>query len=169
MNSKLNSKSCAGPAAPGWLQTINLSQDPYKFFISNGKKFGDTYKVKIAGMGDMVCFSSPSAVKEFIALPSAGMHNGNDPVRYLLNSQSIVFLEGDKHRKTRRSISRPLKGNAPRGYSPKFIQAAKQTTSKWKDGEKVNMYNQFQSITFDALIAATFGQLDTSATPSFFE
>ncbi|PCJ32881.1 MAG: hypothetical protein COA99_16150, partial [Moraxellaceae bacterium] len=50
---------------------------------------------------------------------------------------------------------------ALRQYSPRFIASTKNVTSQWKNGATINLYDEFQKITFDALIAATFGTLNT--------
>jgi len=82
----------AGPAIPGWMQTFEFSRRPYAFVRECSKRFGDTYTLKIAGMGATVMFSAPEAVRAVFALPGDGMHNGNDVVRYLLNKGALEIL-----------------------------------------------------------------------------
>jgi len=147
-----------GPALPGWAQTIAFSRRPYDFIRECSRRFGDTYTLNIAGMGDIVMFSSPEAIRAIFALPGDGLHNGNDVVRYLLNERSVVFLEGKSHHKTRQVLSTPLNGKALHSYAPSFLAATRHISSTWKDGQLVNLQHAFQEITFDALMQATFGE-----------
>lgn len=148
----------AGPSIPGWLQTMEFSRRPYEFVRGCSRRFGDTYTLKIAGMGDTVMFSSPEAVRAVFALPGDGMHNGNDVVRYLLNERSVVFLEGKLHQRARQVLSAPLNGSALHSYAPSFLDAARRVSNTWKDGQRINLHHAFQQITFDALMQATFGE-----------
>src|SRR5260221_9316895 len=147
-----------GPKLPGWAQTIEFSRHPYDFLRECSNRFGDTYTLNIAGMGDIVMFSSPEAVRAIFALPGDGMHNGNDVVRYLLNERSVVFLEGKPHHKTRQVLSTPLNGKALHSYAPRFLESAQRISNTWKDGQQINLHHTFQEITFDALMQATFGE-----------
>lgn len=147
----------AGPRAPGWAQTSAFGAAPYGFFRQLSRRYGDTVTLRLAGMGDIVAFSAPQDVKQIFALPSEGMKNGNDPVRYLLDPRSVVFLEGDDHKIARRTLAPPFSGRALRTYSPRFVDVADAVADEWSDGETVRLGDAFQRITFQALIEATLG------------
>lgn len=151
-----------GPAIPGWLQTLLFSLSPYDFIRKNNRQFGDVFTVQLAGMGNIIMFSTPQAVKEIFALSTHGLHNGNDVVRYLLHEKSVVFLENDAHQVARKTMTPPLNSTALQAYAPQFLKSAQAVTAAWSDGESINLYKAFQEITFEALLEAAIGESETA-------
>lgn len=149
-----------GPNIPGWLQNILFSVRPYTFIRRNNQRFGDVFTIRLAGMGNTLMFSSPTAIKQIFALGADGMHNGNDVVRYLLHEKSVVFLEEDIHQVARRTMTPPLNGSYLRSYSPRFFDSAQRITATWTDGELINLHEAFQKITFQALLDAAIGETE---------
>jgi cytochrome P450 len=149
-----------GPNIPGWLQNILFSLSPYEFVHRFNHQFGDVFTLRLAGMGDTVMFSSPTAIKQIFALGGDGLHNGNDVVRYLLHEKSVVFLEADIHQTARKIMTPPLHGQYLKSYSPQFLASAQHVTATWTEGESINLHAAFQQITFQALLTAAVGDVD---------
>lgn len=108
-------------------------------------------------MGEMVLYSAPEDVQAVFSLKAAEYENGNDPVRYLLDPRSVVFLEGEEHRRARRALTPPFSGRALRGYAPRFVESARRVSADWQPGQVVDLTAAFQEVTFDALMGATLG------------
>jgi len=146
-----------GPALFSWGQTTAFGLAPYRYLRHCQRRFGDTHRLQLAGMGEMVLYSAPDDVQAVFSLKAAEYENGNDPVRYLLDPRSVVFLEGEAHRRARKALTPPFAGRALRGYAPRFVESAERVSAGWRAGQTIDLTAAFQQVTFDALMGATLG------------
>ena len=130
---------------------------PYHYLRHCHERYGDVHRLQLAGMGEMVLYSAPEDVQRIFSLRSHEYENGNDPVRYLLDPRSVIFLEGEAHRRARRALTKPFSGRALRSYAPRFVDAARRVGGEWRAGQIVDLTHAFQQVTFDALMGATLG------------
>lgn len=146
-----------GPARFEWGQTTAFGLAPYRYLRHLQRRHGDTHRLRLAGMGELVLYSAPEDVQAVFSLKAAEYENGNDPVRYLLDPRSVVFLEGEAHRRARKAMTPPFAGRALRGYAPRFVESAQRVSADWRAGQTIDLTAAFQEVTFDALMGATLG------------
>src|SRR3954466_13598629 len=85
-----------GPRAPVALQTLRYGLDPYGFFASAQRAFGDMFTVRAMGQV-WVILADPQSVRQLYALGPEDADSGvnNWSLRTLLGTQNSLLLDGE--------------------------------------------------------------------------
>jgi cytochrome P450 len=91
-----------GPRQPVALQTLRYGLDPYGFFESAQRAFGDVFTVRVM-TETWVILADPRHVRELYACGPADVDSGvaNQSLRPLLGTRNLLLLDGDRMRATR--------------------------------------------------------------------
>src|SRR5271167_3817457 len=103
----MNQNLPPGPKIPKTLQMLHWIRRPFAFMEECAERFGDTFTVRFPGQVPFVFTQDPVAVKEIFSADPDALHSGeaNGILRPLLGEQSLLLLDGSKHRRDRQLMT----------------------------------------------------------------
>ena len=148
-----------GPSAPAIVQAMRWMRSPVDLMRDCRARFGETFTLRMARIGELVFISDPSSVKRLFSgdrdnrLPE-GRTFLLEPV---LGRRSLLLLEGDEHLRSRRLMLPPFHGERMRAYERVMAQAADREVDSWPTDERFSLHPRMQSITLEVILRAVFG------------
>src|SRR4051795_5531965 len=139
-----------GPRRPLAFQTLRYGLDPYGFFESAHRAFGDVFTVRAMGE-TWVVLAHPDAVRELYAhgpdeLDSGGAHPA---LRPRLGTRNVLLLDGAEHLRRRKLVLPPFHGERMKAYAEIISGVARQNLSTWPVGEPFAVLPHMQAVTFE--------------------
>ena len=146
-----------GPPWPG-LQTIRYGIDPYGFFESAHRTYGDVFTVRPMGE-TWVILAHPDAARELLAHSSDALDSGaaNQALSPLLGTRNVLLLDGDEHLRRRRLVLPPFHGARLRAYESLIRATTRRALSEWPLGVVAATLPRMQAITLHVVLRAVFG------------
>lgn len=150
-----------GPRAPMALQSLHYGLAPYDFFQRPHRRFGDVFRVSVAG-STWIVLGAPEAVREVFALGYEAVDAGeaNRPLGALLGTRNLLLLDGEQHLARRRLVLPPFHGESLRAYEDVVESVAARRLSAWPDGRTVPVLPIMQGLTLEVVLRAVFGVKD---------
>jgi cytochrome P450 len=147
-----------GPRRPLALQTLRYGLDPYGFFESAHRAFGDVFTARATGE-TWVVLAHPDAVRELYTHGADEVDSGvaNVALRPLLGTQNVLLLDGDEHLRRRKLVLPPLHGERLRVYEELIREATRREIATWPLGTAVPTLPRMHSITLQVVLRAVFG------------
>ena len=147
-----------GPRQPVALQTLRYGLDPYGFFESAQRAFGDVFTVRVM-RETWVVLGDPRDVRELYALGPDDVDSGaaNWSLRPLLGTRNLLLLDGDEHLRRRRLVLPPFHGDRMRAHERLIRTATREQIATWPAGAPVRMLDAMQAITLRVVLSAVFG------------
>ncbi|MCB9758274.1 MAG: cytochrome P450 [Alphaproteobacteria bacterium] len=148
-----------GPSLPPPVQSLIWSTRPLPFMRLCQRRYGDLFTVRLAGFGALVFISHPDGIEQvFKAAPGVlAAGEGNHILEPVLGRASILLLDGDRHRRTRRLMMPAFHGRRMRAYGEIIRQATLRATEGWAPGNEVRFHDATQRISLDVILRAVFG------------
>src|SRR4051794_40148620 len=147
-----------GPRQPMALQTLRYGLDPYGFFASAQRTFGDVFTVRV--MREVwVVLGDPRCVQQLYALGPEDVDSGaaNWSLRPLLGTRNLLLLDGEEHLQRRKLVLPPLHGERMRAYEGLIRAATRDEIATWPAGAPVRSLERMQAITLRVVLRAVFG------------
>ena len=147
-----------GPRTPMALQTLRYGLDPYGFFASAQRAFGDVFTVRV--MREVwVILGDPDSVRQLYALRPDDVDSGaaNWSLRPLLGTQNSLLLDGDEHLRRRKLVLPPFHGERMRAYEGLIRAATRGELAAWPTDAPVRTLEAMQAITLRVVLRAVFG------------
>ena len=139
-------------------QLANWITRPYDFLDECAEKYGDMFTIKLVGFPPLLFLSNPQAIKEIFAADArfdAG--RSNRILIPLLGSNSLVLLDGDRHKRERKLLMPPFHGDRVKSYGEIICQITKEVGSQWQHERSFLASKAMQDITLEVIIQAVFG------------
>ncbi|MEM1369466.1 MAG: cytochrome P450 [Cyanobacteria bacterium P01_H01_bin.15] len=148
-----------GPKAPAPWQLANWVLRPLAFMEENFRKYGDVFTVNFGQVGKLVMVSSPNGVKEIFSQDSKVFRAGasNEILKPILGDYSVIFLDGEPHRRERRLLMPPFHGDSIRRSAETIVEIANQETVGREFGRPFLLRNAMQNITLNVILRTVFG------------
>ena len=151
-----------GPPLPMPLQTVLWGACNGPFMRWCQRRYGDMFTLhlpKAAGSGTSVIVVDPSAVKEVFGLPAdcfaaAELAPILEP---FLGARSVLLLDGERHRRERRLITKGLHGEAMSTYAEWVEETTEEDMATWPTGRPFALWPHMQAITLTVMMRAVFG------------
>jgi len=141
-------------------QLINWITRPYDFLDDCAQRYGETFTVNIFGFDNLVFLSNPQAIKEIFSdngkLFDAG-RGQESLIRPLLGSNSLLVLDGDRHRRDRKMLMPPFHGNRVKSYAQAICDITKEIGSQWQSGQQILCGEIMPDITLEVILQTVFG------------
>ncbi|MGF1480612.1 MAG: cytochrome P450 [Cyanophyceae cyanobacterium] len=149
----------SGPRIPSLLQLIYWVADPLNFLERCAKRYGDTFTLRLANFEPFVLMSNPQGVQEILSVDARQFDagRGNDIVEPLVGANSLIVLDGDRHRRDRKLLMPSFHGESIRTYSDIICQITEQVASQWQVGQPFEARAAMQEITLEVILQAVFG------------
>jgi cytochrome P450 len=156
------------PGSSGLLWGTLLSiRDPYGWLARCARRYGDPFTLRSV-VGTMVFTGHPDGVRTiFSAPPEQYAPMGAELLSPVLGANSMLFLDGDRHRAARRLVTPPFHGARMRAYGRIMQDATLARVREWQRGRPFAMQRVTQSISLDVILHAVFGVADEARRERF--
>src|SRR3954463_3727785 len=147
-----------GPRRPLAFQTLRYGLDPYGFFESAHRAFGDVFTLRVMAE-TWVILAHPDAVRELYAHGPDELDSGvaNRSLRPLLGTQNVLLLDGAEHLRRRKLVLPPLHGERMRAYEELIRETTRAEIATWPSGAPLATLPRMQAITLRVILRAVFG------------
>jgi cytochrome P450 len=159
-----------GPRTSRLVQSVQYALRPYATAAS-AQRFGDRYTVTaLTGLGKMVVFSDPDAIRDIFAGDGDTLRAGEATGQILgplLGWHSLLLLDGERHLRERRLMAPPFHGERMHVYGRLMRESAIRVVEGWPVGRPFPIHRAMQTVTLDVILRAVFGVDQESAFTAF--
>jgi cytochrome P450 family 135 len=147
-----------GPRWPVALQTLRYGLDPYGFFESAHRAFGDVFTVRVMAE-TWVILAHPAGARELLAHGPDEVDSGaaNLALRPLLGTRNLLLLDGAEHLRRRKIVLPAFHGERMLAYEGLMREATRREIATWPMGTPVPTLPRMQAITLQVVLRAVFG------------
>jgi cytochrome P450 len=148
-----------GPPAPKLVQVFRWLRRPIPFLEQCARRYGDTFTFRFPANPPIVIFSHPDAVKEIFTASPDDLRAGeaNVVVEPLLGKNSLLLLDGERHRRERRLLTPPFRGERMQAYGDVMREITDRAIDAWPIGRPFPIHPEMQGITMDIILRTVFG------------
>lgn len=144
--------------SPPWLQLIKWVADPLGFQAKYRQEYGDPFTVRLGGLGPYVIIGNPQMVHEIFSQDSRfDMGRGNAIAEPLVGKNSLLLMDGDRHRRERKLLMPPFHGERLQTYADQICQITKQVADQWQVNQPFVMRTAMQQISLEVILQIVFG------------
>jgi unspecific monooxygenase len=146
-------------------QMIQWITQPLEFLETYAQQYGDIFTAPVGpGSAPLVLISSPQAIQEIFSTDPKQLDSGEAAgIRLpLLGQQSLLALDGERHRRQRKLLTPPFHGERMLTYGQLMRDITEQVTSRWRIDEPFSVRSSMQAISFQVMLKAVFGLTDGS-------
>ena len=149
-----------GSKTPFWRRAPKLILRPLDYFEDHYRRYGPVFQVG-TGSPPSIYVADPAVIQGIFQadaaqfhIPAQGMGGG---LSFLLGNQSLLLLDGDRHRRHRRLLMPPFHGDRMRAYGDTICALTEQAMATWQPGTAFNVRAAMQDITLRVILKAVFG------------
>lgn len=144
---------------PSFIQKIQWVGDPLAYMNNAASRYPDIFTTQVSNFSPFVFVNHPQGIQElFTADPKQfDTGRGNEILRPLVGDNSLLLMDGEKHRRERQLLMPPFHGERMRHYSQVICDVTNQATSRWKIGESFSVRDLMQEVTMGVILHAVFG------------
>ena len=144
---------------PRLQQLYNWIARPYAYLDDCAEKYGESFTMRIFGFDNLVFLSNPQAVKEIFAdngtLFDSG--RGQEIIAPLLGKNSLLVLDGDRHKRERKMLMPPFHGGRVKSYAQIICDVTQEMSAQWQPGQQILAGELMPSITLEVSLQTVFG------------
>ena len=143
---------------PSWLQLINWISDPIGFQKKYSQKYGDIFSMRLSGIGSSVIIGNPKAIQELFNQDSKfDIGRANDLAEPLIGKNSLMLMDGDRHRRERKLLMPSFHGEKIQVYAEQIIDITEKIANQWKIGESFIVRSTMQKVSLEIILQVVFG------------
>ena len=148
-----------GPRIPRVLQMLKWIKWPIPFMHACAASYGDVFTMRLYGAPPFVLFSHPAAIRDiFTGDPETLLAGrGNEVLRPVFGSNSILLLDGARHRRERKLLMPPFHGGRMRLYGDIMRETVDRSIDGWPVEQVFPIHKYMQQITLDIILRTVFG------------
>jgi unspecific monooxygenase len=144
--------------SPPWWQLINWIADPIAFQHKYSQKYGDIFSMHLSGLGSYVIIGNPQAIQEIFNQDSKfDIGRGNELAKPLLGQNSLMLMDGDRHRRERKLLMPLFHGERLQTYAKQICLITNQITSQWQVGQPFIARSTMQKVSLEVILQIVFG------------
>lgn len=148
-----------GPTDPAAVQAYRFGRDPYKYLADCERSYGDTFTFRLPGDPVRVITSNTDYLKQIFALRPDQFCAALQSMHMNLGSSSVVFLDGERHRRVRKVLHPPIQGEALASYLPDMARVVDIAVSAWPRNTEFVLRQPLLDVSLDILLETVFGAL----------
>ncbi len=149
-----------GSKAPFWRRAPKLILRPLEYFEDNYRRYGSVFKVG-EGPPPSIYVADPAVIQGIFQadsahfhIPTQGMGSG---LTFLLGDNSLLLIDGERHRRHRKLLMPPFHGDRLRAYGDTICTLSEQVMAGWQQGRAFDLRATMQEITLRVILKAVFG------------
>lgn len=153
-----------GPSLRSPIQLLRWVFAPLPFMEACADRYGDPFTIRLLKDRPMVFFSDPKAIKQiFTGDPDLFRAGGANKIfEGIFGPNSLLLLDGVRHRRERRLLLPPFHGERMRLYGTMMSEIADRSINTWPVGASFPIQPHLQAITLDIILRVVFGLEDES-------
>ena len=138
---------------------LNWLSRPYQFLDECAQTHGDLFTVHLLGFSPLVLMGNPQAAKAVFALDAQtfDVGKGNTLLQPLLGDNSVILLDGDRHKRERKLLMPPFHGAKVASYADTISQITQDVCSQWTPGQRIVAGEVMPEITTEVILQTVFG------------
>ncbi len=142
-----------------WWQLMNWIADPLAFQDRYSQKYGDIFTMQLSGLGTCVIVGNPQAIQEIFNQDGKqfDVGRGNALAEPLIGKNSLMLMDGDRHRRERKLLMPPFHGDKLLAYAKQICLLAEQLASQWLVGQPFVVRTAMQKISLEVILQIVFG------------
>jgi len=145
------------------VQAAKLSRSPEAFFVEQREALGDPFPLRLPGVGPLWVTGRPDGARAvFSAPPDTFEPLENNPVEPLLGSSSLILLGGSRHRRERKLLAPPFRGERMRAHGAAIRKIAREVARATRGPRPFAVQDLTREITVRVIIETVFGVQDPS-------
>src|SRR5207244_9999877 len=129
------------------LQTVLFGVRPVSFLSWCQRRYGDVFRLRLPQFASIVVVADPEAVRDLFEL-SADRFTASDSASVLepfLGSRSLLLLDGDRHRRDRRLLTRSFHAEAMGTYERQITDTTLADMETWPIGRRFALRPRVQA------------------------
>src|SRR3984893_3106420 len=154
-----------GPKSPRIWQMLHWITMPISFMRGCSHRYGDPFKATLSPkIPPVVFFSNPKALQVSLTSDDSELFDAPGELNVLLEpflgTQSVIGLNGDRHRRMRQLLMPPFHGERMRSYGQLIRDITEEVMSQWVAGKALSVRRSMQRISMRVILRAVFGLKD---------
>jgi len=132
--------------------------DPLGFQDVYSQKYGDIFTMRLSGLGSCVVISNPQAIQEIFSQDSKfDVGRGNALAEPLVGQNSLLLMDGNRHRRERKLLMPPFHGERLQTYAKQICLITEQVASQWQAGQPFVARTAMQKVSLEVILQIVFG------------
>ena len=151
-----------GPRYSRLLRLYKFIFNPLDYLEENKARYGDIIAIERKKQPPFVYVSDPEAIKQIFTnldlFECVGISaKGRSLTSYLLGSNSLLLLNGDRHLKLRKLLMPPFHGDRLNEYSQLIDNISDRVTNNWTINKPMLLRPIIEDITLQVILQGVFG------------
>ncbi|NJL60538.1 MAG: cytochrome P450 [Methylacidiphilales bacterium] len=144
---------------PSLKRLMKFVFQPIKYMEDNAKKYGDTFTLFNKSGNHLVYFCNPQALEQIFTADAGHLASGraNRILGFLVGANSLITLDGDRHKQQRQLLAPPFHGDRMRAYGDTISEITQQVIDEWQVGKAFNIRDSMQEISLRVILRVVFG------------
>ncbi len=132
---------------------------PLNFLERNRDRYGSCFSTRLAKLPPLTFFSDPAAIEQIFTTDQRQLESGraNRILLRMLGDNSLLLLDGDRHKQHRQWLMPPFHGERMRAYGELIQQLTASVTQSWSSESAFLVRPAMQSISLQVILRAVFG------------
>jgi cytochrome P450 family 110 len=142
-----------------WLQLYHWIMEPLDFLDACADRYGECFNATLGNYNNFMIFSHPEAIEQIFTASAHQFDSGrgNFLLQRTLGDNSVLLLDGDRHKRQRQLMMPPFHGERMRAYGQLICQITEQITQQWQLDQPFIMRSSMQEISLKVILRAVFG------------
>lgn len=160
---RFESKLPSGPRRPALFQVLEWIRRPVELMYDCRRRFGSRFTLRFTGGRSFVFLSDPADVKAIFAGSPDVLWSGraNQAFQAFVGEQSLLVLDGETHRRHRRLLGPPFRGDSVASYGGMIREVTEADMATWPRNQPFPIMERMRSITLTLICKAIFGADDS--------
>ena len=148
-----------GPKISPLLQLIKWIAKPVKYLDDCGTCHGDIFTLNLLGFPPLVFMANPQGIQEIFSADAQSFEVGaaNKILRPFFGDNSLVLLDGDRHKREKKLLMPPFDGKKVKSYGSSICQIAETVASQWEINKPFIGRDAMQEISLELILQIVFG------------
>jgi cytochrome P450 family 110 len=138
-------------------QALRFGADPYGLLAEGRRRFGDVFTLRLPGDPPRVVLCAPDDVRRLLTLGPDDYRSDDQGIHLNIGVQSVLFSDGQRHRRRRQLLAPPLHAARLRSYADTMLSIADRHIDRLRAGSVVVARDFLRGITMDAILECVFG------------
>ncbi|MHC5917789.1 MAG: cytochrome P450, partial [Nostoc sp.] len=119
---------------------------------------GDIFSMRLSGLGSYVILSHPQAIQEIFSQDSKfDVGRGNELAEPLIGRNSLMLIDGARHRRERKLLMPPFHGERLQAYGQQICLITEQVASQWQTDQPFVVRSAMQKVSLEVILQIVFG------------
>lgn len=148
-----------GPRSPQFVQTFHWVRQPIPYMYKCRGEYGDCFTMRLIGLPSISLFTDPRAIKQIFTADADDAQAGkaNGVLKPILGANSVLLLDGDKHKRERKLLMPSFHGERMRHYGETMRTITDASLEKWPREQPFPIHERMQAITLNIILQTVFG------------